>query len=96
MVVQTESKTVISAISKFMVLPSDEEPTLSTVTDKDKLKEQYFFKNFEDGDKILIYTKAKKAILYRPSINKIIEFAPLILGVSGSTQTQQPANTQAK
>lgn len=91
-----EVKSLISEIGKFMVLPTDEQPTLATVTDKEKLKDQDFFKNSENGDKILIYTKARKAILYRPSINKVIEVAPLLIG-DGSQQvtpTSEPTKTK--
>jgi len=64
---------------KLMQLPTDEDPSIATVLDKTKLKDQAFFANAENGDKILIYTKAKKAILYRPSINKIIEIMPIVI-----------------
>lgn len=90
-----EINSIASTISKFMDLPTDETPTLATVTDKEKLKEQDFFKKSENGDKILIYANAKKAILYRPSTEKIIEVAPLLIG-SGSqeeTPTEMPEVT---
>lgn len=75
-----EVKSVTTAIRRFMDLPSDEDPTLATVTDQAKLKSQDFFKNAKNGDKLLIYTKSRKAILYRPSTDRIIEFAPLNIG----------------
>lgn len=85
-VAKEEVLSATSAISRFMELPKDEEPTLATVTDQEKLKDQEFFKNAQNGDKVLIYTNARKAILYRPSSNKVIEFAPLTLG--GDTQAE--------
>lgn len=75
-----EVKLVTGSIKRFMELPNDEDPTLATVTDQAKLKDQDFFKNSLNGDKVLIYTKAHKAILYRPSTNRVIEFAPLTFG----------------
>ena len=77
-------------VGKLMQLPSDEVPSTATVLDKDKLKDQAFFANAENGDKILIYTKAKKAILYRPSNDKVIEVMPIALDNSnnGSATTQ--------
>jgi len=83
-----EIKSTVNTIKRFMDLPSDEEPTLVTVADKEKLKDQEFFKNAQNGDKILIYTKARKALLFRPSTGRIIEFAPLIIGAQD--QTAQP------
>ena len=90
-----EIKSLTTVIGKFMDLPADETPTLATVTDKEKLKDQDFFKKSENGDKILIYANTKKAILYRPSTQKVIEVAPLLIG-SGSqntTPTETPAET---
>jgi len=82
---EINSLTVV--ISKFMDLPIDEIPTLATVTDKEKLTDQDFFKKSENGDKILIYANAKKAILYRPLTEKIIEVAPLLIGSGSQEET---------
>lgn len=76
---QSENKQIVDKISVFMVLPEGEEPTIATVSDRKKLSEKDFFKKSENGDKILIYAEAKKAILYRPSLNKVIEVAPLLM-----------------
>ena len=77
-----EVKDVTDKISKLMELPKDEEPQVATVLDKEKLKDQAFFVNAEKDDKVVIYTKANMAILYRPSTNKIINVAALNLGQS--------------
>lgn len=72
-----ETAEVVAAVSELMYLPEGETPTLATVLDKEKLKDQPFFKNAENGDKVLIFTREMKAILYRPSTNKIIEVMPI-------------------
>lgn len=70
---QAEVDNLIKDLSKLITLPSDEKPTVATVTDAEKIKTQSFFKNAQNGDKVIIYTNAKKAVLYRPSEKRIVE-----------------------
>jgi hypothetical protein len=77
---QDELKDVVSKVGKLMVLPEGETPTLATVADPEKLRDQKFFTNAKTGDKVLIYANSQKAILYNPSSNKIVEVAPVNLG----------------
>ena len=82
-----QTQAVINRIGKLINLPpgdgKDNEPTLATVQDKTKLKEQAFYKDAENGDQLLVYIKAKQAFLYRPSTNKLINVGPLIIGDQG-------------
>ncbi len=73
---------LVDEVSQYIVLPEDEEPTVATVTDPEKLKEQAFFAHASMGDKVLIYTNSKKAILYNPTEHKIVEVAPINIGDS--------------
>ena len=79
---QNESKYLVSLVSKLIELPAGETPTVGTVADKSELPNQPFYKNAQNGDKILLYDKAKKAILYRPRTNKIIEVSPFYVNPS--------------
>ncbi len=67
---------LINKVSLLIDLPN-ESPTIATVSDKNELKDQPFFAKAENGDKVLIYAQARKAYLYRPSSNKMIEVAPI-------------------
>jgi len=79
---QLEVDSITKELAKFMDLPSDEQPTIATVLDREKLQDQPFFAKAENGDKVIIYTKSGKAILYRPSSKRIIDLAPINLGES--------------
>ncbi len=77
----SEMQQIVNDISRYMVLP-DERPTLATVNDAAKLKGQEFFKNAQDGDKVLIFSQSGRALLYRPSMKKIIEYSKVDLSAS--------------
>lgn len=64
---------LLNKISEITIVPTDEVPTVATITDVSKLKDQVFFSNAENGDKLLVYPRASRAILYRPSTNKVVE-----------------------
>lgn len=86
---QEEITKLIAQVGKLIVLPEGETPTLATVADPLKLKGQAFFANAKKGDKVLIYTNAKKAILYNPGLNKIIEVVSINIGAL-TTPTPTP------
>lgn len=79
-----EAEQLKAEVAKLIDLPN-ETPTIATVVDVEKLKSQAFFTKAQNGDKVLMFSEAKKAVLYRPSTKKIIEVAPINLG-SGNTQ----------
>ncbi len=81
---QAGMKHAVAAVGRLMLLPTDETPTYGTVADKTKLSTQTFFKQAENGDEVLIYEKAQLTILYRPSINKIVNVGPVVSGKTGS------------
>lgn len=85
-----EAKQLKEKVGKLIELPLDEEPTIASVTDADRLREQPFFANSQNGDRVLIFTQARKAILYRPSMNKIIEVAPVNIGNNQATPSASP------
>lgn len=83
---QQEVRRLVEEVGKLIDLPSGEDPTVATVTDVEKLADQPFFAKAKNGDKVLIYASAKKAILYDPNTKKILEVAPVNIG-SPSAQT---------
>jgi hypothetical protein len=102
-----EQKQVLDKVAKLTELPSGESPTIATISDREKLAGQPFFANAINGDKVIFYPTSKRAIIYRPSTNKIIDMSqvnvtesvsPTPLAVqTGTVQqptptTQQPTN----
>jgi len=85
-VADQQTNQLLDKVGKLIVLPDNEQPTVATVTDLEPLKDQAFFEKAKIGDKVLIYTNGKRAILYRESENKIVEVAPINIG---NTQGQQ-------
>lgn len=88
-----EAGSYAAKISRFMALPEGEEPTLATVADREKLKDQPFFADAQNGDKVLIYSKTNEAILYRPSANKIIKVVSLSGNEAGPAQLPNQAES---
>lgn len=80
-----EIEDLTKEINRSFLLPENETPTLATVTDKEKLADQPFFQKSENGDKVLIYSQSGRAVLYRPSLKKIVD----ITSVNVNPQTAQ-------
>lgn len=68
---------LINKVGRHVLLPEGEQPTIATVTDVSKLSGQPFFARAAKDDKVLVYNQSRRAILYRPSVDKVIEAAPL-------------------
>ena len=86
-------KDLVTKVGKLIELPVGESPTIASVKDKTQLPNIPLFANAQNGDQILIYPKAQKAILYRPSENKIIEVSPVTINNQAPTGLPTPSVT---
>jgi hypothetical protein len=94
---EREVKVLVAEVGKLIYLPNDEDPQVRVVSDVEKLKDQEFFKNAKNGDKVLIYVKAKKAILYDPISKIIIDVAPVNTSTSSAEEeVVSPVLTEVK
>jgi hypothetical protein len=75
-----QAASVVQAVSKLILLPENETPTIAEVTDTEALRGQPFFDKAKIGDRVLIYPEAGKAYLYDPVQNKVLEVAPVTFG----------------
>lgn len=91
---EEEANLIKGEVAQLIELPN-ETPTIATVIDVEKLRSQPFFASAQNGDRVLLFSQAKKAILYRPSTKKLVEVAPINLGDTGvaGTSTTQPSRT---
>lgn len=81
-----ETQDLIAQVGKLMVLPEGE-PTVATVVDAEALaKEQEFFKDAKNGDKVLIYKD--KAVLFNPEEGRIVNVGPVFSTNPASTEAQ--------
>ena len=92
---QAQIKELITKVGKLIILPTGEEPVVATINDASALiKDQVFYKGSKNGDIVLVYQKASKAIVYSPERNLIVNVGPIFLQdqtakTTISTSTQQ-------
>lgn len=75
-----EMKNLVEEIGKIAKLPQREDPSVATVTDINRLKDQPVFAESKNGDRVLLYTNAQKVVIYDPISRKIVNIAPLTAG----------------
>jgi len=72
---EKQTADITNTVGRLIELPEGT-PQIATVTDAATLKEnQPFFDKAQNGDQVLVFQT--EAILYRPSLNKIINVAPV-------------------
>ncbi len=82
-----EVQDILKKIGAHIVIPTDEEPTIATVTDADALKkEQPFYRDAQNGDKVIIFMQAKKAIIYNEGKDILVNVGPIFVN-----ETETPA-----
>lgn len=62
---------IVTQVNKELSISGDGNPVVLTVVD-DKKVEQPFLEQAVNGDKVLLYYKVKKSVLFRPSEKRII------------------------
>ena len=93
---QQDASELVAAVGKLIVLPEGETPTVATVSDPDRLRDQPFFAKAKQGDKVLLYPNAKKAYLYDPVAGRLLEVAPINFGAdSAGTKTDTQGSVQS-
>ncbi len=86
---QAESNDVVKDVGQLYILPTNESPTVAAIQNVSKLAGQDFFRDAKNGDYVVVYPKAKVALIYRKSVNKLVNVGP----VSLSNNANSNANT---
>jgi hypothetical protein len=88
---QAEIKDILAKVSKLMELPEGEDPTVATVQDADQIRSQPFFTKAQNGQRVILYTNARLAILFDEKANKIINVGAINVGTpSAATPETTP------
>lgn len=88
-IVRVQNERTINAISKLMLLPP-EEPVVATVREAEALrKEQPFYANVSNGDQLLLFPKARQAVIYSPSRNIIVNAGSLTIANNQDQKSSQ-------
>ncbi|HSX28987.1 MAG TPA: LytR C-terminal domain-containing protein [Candidatus Saccharimonadales bacterium] len=92
------TRKIVGRVGNLYEIPTDEEPTVAQVQDKDKLAGQPFFAKAQNGDYILVYSKNKLAMIYREKDNKLVNVGPINITANGdptSAASGQAATAKA-
>lgn len=78
-----ETQALLERVGTLILLPADETPVIYEVNDPAILiSQQPFFAGAAQGDKLIIYPNAVKAILYSPSKHVLINVGPITFNES--------------
>lgn len=80
--IQAELGKVVDKVRRHVLLPQGEEPTIAVVSDIGPLRSQPFFAEARLGDYVLVYPKARRAVLYDPQADLVVNMAPLADGAA--------------
>jgi hypothetical protein len=83
---KAEVQALLTKLQSIALVPADEAPTLATVVEIDKLRKEVFFAHAALDDKLFVYQHARLAVLYRPSVEKIVNMATLFDQSANPTQ----------
>lgn len=92
---EKQIKTLVTKVSKLINVPA-ETPVIATIIKADQLiAEQKFYAGSKDGDYLMVFPTAQKAIIYRESENKLINVGPIIVDQKATSTKSVTVETNA-
>jgi hypothetical protein len=71
---------ILANLKEHMVLPENETPVIVPVKEADQMDQsQSFYQGIQDGDYLVIFSEAKKAIIYRYTEDKIVNISTVFI-----------------
>ena len=84
---EKQIKALVVKVSKLINTP-EETPVIATIIKADQLiAEQKFYTGSKDGDYLMVFPTAQKAIIYREKENRLINVGPIIVDQPKATTT---------
>lgn len=85
-----QSKALLARVGKLIELPEGEDPVIAAISDVESLAhEQNFYKDAKNGQKLIVYYGAQKAIIYDEQENILVNVGPVFL--KDANGVDQPA-----
>lgn len=91
---KTQTQELLGEMRKIIIMPTNEDPVVATITDINQLKDKEFYKDAQNGDRVVVFANAKKAYIYSPERKLIVNVGAFQL--DQKTQNQQPATTNTR
>ena len=86
---QNQIAEALYTLGNIMTLPQGEQPTVMVISNaSEAIAQQQFYSGAVDGDIVLVYPKAEKAIVWSPSRHKIVNV--------GGVKIEEPKKGSAK
>jgi hypothetical protein len=81
----------VAGVRRLLTVPENEQPLVAEVVDEQPLRaQQAFYANVKNGDYLLIYSSLGKAVIYRPSENKLVNVGPVEISGQASSSVAAP------
>jgi hypothetical protein len=69
---------LLNKLKLLLVLPNDKNPVVATINDVEKLATtQDFYRMAHNGDKLIIFTASRKAVIFDEKANKVVNVGPI-------------------
>ena len=73
---RAQVRQLMATVGTLVTLPN-EEPRITIVTNTQELRKQSYFADVAEGDRVLVFNRSRKAIIYNPTEHKIVKVMDL-------------------